>query len=416
MDEVIKRSKFSKRMLVIFFSVIAFVVSYKLATIDEKVRSINVDASSLSFAMVESDTFEDNIPVYGHIYPLRTVFLDTTRGGIVEEIYAEEGGFIREGEPILKFKNLEFKLQAFSQEARVLEQLDINSNTRLSLDQNRLDIQRKLNDIEFDLKVSKRELASLGRLKELGHIAEKVYLEAKDRHEYLLKAKEINLQAQEQDEALREIKIAQLAESAARLNEHMLAIQQSLDQLVLIAPVAGKITSLPVEIGESKNVSDRIGQIDVLAGYKVIALLDSFYLSRVKVDQLASFFYSDSELMLRVEKVYPEIKEGKFQVDLLFEDTPPKDIVRGQNVNLSLKLGQPQESLLVEKGGFIQDVGGSWVFVVSEDGLLALRREVQFGRKNSQYIEVLSGIEKGERIISSSYANFKDMHRLVIRY
>ncbi|WDE09278.1 HlyD family efflux transporter periplasmic adaptor subunit [Thalassomonas viridans] len=368
----------------------------------------------MSYSTARLGEFSENIPVYGVVTPNSTTYLDTIRGGIVEEIYVEEGETVKAGQPLLKFKNIAFKLQAFSQEARVSEQLDINANTRLSLDQNRLDLKRKLNDIELEIKLKKREYERAGRLLAKKHIAVDEYDTLKDEYEYLVKSREINLEAQQQDEAIRESKIIQLTESAQRLQSHMQVIRESLQQLVVKAPVQGQLTAFPIEIGESKTPGERLGQIDEMDGYQIVAHIDSFYLSRIRKNQRARLIYQGEALELRVEKIYQQIQEGQFQVDLSFIGTVPADLVRGQNVNLQIVLSEPRKTLMINNGSFYQDTGGNWAFVVDASGEKAYKKQIRLGKRNANSIEVLEGINEGEKVITSSYSNFAKMEQLVL--
>ncbi len=167
-----------------------------------------------------------------------------------------------------------------------------------------------------------------------------------------------------------------------------------------------------MEIGESKQAGQRLGQIDVVDQYKVVAQIDEFYVSRVSPDQTANFTLTGREFNARVIKVYPEITEGTFEVDLVFEGLTPTDIRRGQTLQMELTLGNPVESLLLPLGGFIQDTGGNWVFVVDASGEYATRRDIRVGRRNNRFVEVREGLQQGDRVITSSYSQMEDMERI----
>ncbi|MBQ4862193.1 HlyD family efflux transporter periplasmic adaptor subunit [Pseudoalteromonas sp. MMG013] len=413
MDRKILTKKPKKKLLISAAVLLVGIWGYvKIA--NTSVSSFKVDSSRISYAQASQGQFTESLPIYGLVAPVKSVFLDTVQGGVIDEILIEEGTMVGAGQPILKFKNTSFELQVFSQEARISEQLDINANTRLSLEQNRLDIHRKLNNIELDVKLKKREIERTKPLMEKGYIAENHYLNLLDKYDQLIKSLELNREAETQDEEIRIRKFSQLAESEKRLNSHLEVIRESLEQLVVKAPIAGQITSLPIEIGELKKVGDRLGQIDVMDGYKVSAFVDSFYLSRVEKGQTAYFVADGVQKKLTVKKVYSEINDGQFQVDLDFVDTAPEHFVRGQNINLELILSEPQQAVMIDNGGFFQDTGGDWVFVVDPNGNTATKRPVKLGKRNNKKIVVLEGIELGERIIVSSYSDFTDVDQLVI--
>ena len=413
MDRKILTKKPKKKLLISAAVLLVGMWGYvKIA--NTSVSSFKVDSSRISYAQASQGQFTESLPIYGLVAPVKSVFLDTVQGGVIDEILIEEGTMVEAGQPILKFKNTSFELQVFSQEARISEQLDINANTRLSLEQNRLDIHRKLNNIELDVKLKKREIERTKPLMEKGYVAENHYLNLLDEYDQLIKSLELNREAETQDEEIRIRKFSQLAESEKRLNSHLEVIRESLEQLVVKAPIAGQITSLPVEIGELKKVGDRLGQIDVMDGYKVSAFVDSFYLSRIEKGQTAYFAADGVQKKLTVKKVYSEINDGQFQVDLDFVDTAPEHFVRGQNINLELILSEPQQAVMIDNGGFFQDTGGDWVFVVDPNGNTATKRPVKLGKRNNKKIVVLEGIELGERVIVSSYSDFADVDQLVI--
>jgi HlyD family secretion protein len=414
MDRNILTKKPKKKLLISAAVLLVGLWGY-VKVANTSVSSFNIDASRVSYSQASKGQFTDSIPIYGLVVPVKSVFLDTVQGGVVYEILIEEGAMIDAGQPILKFKNTSFEQQVFSQEARISEQLDVNANTRLSLEQNRLDIQRRLNNIELGIKLKQREIERTKPLLDKGYIAEVTYLNMLDQYEQLIKSQELNREAETQDEKIRIRKFSQLAESEKRLHSHLEVIRESLEELVVKAPISGQITSLPIEIGELKKEGDRLGQIDVMDGYKVSAFVDSFYLSRVKTDQVAYFVADGIRKELRVNKVYSEINDGQFQLALDFVDAVPEHFVRGQNINLELMLSEPQEAILIDTGSFFQDTGGDWAFVVDPGDNTATKRPIKLGKRNNRKIVVLEGIELGEKVIISSYSDFVDVEQLIIK-
>lgn len=414
MDRKISTRKTKKTLTMV--AVLLLIITWLMIKFGEgTTSSFNINSTRVMYSTVSKGEFTESLPVYGLVTPLKTVYLDTIQGGVVAEIYIDEGRVVEAGEPLLKFKNISFELQVFSQEARISEQLDVNASTRLSLEQNRLDIQRKLNDIELEIKLKQREIERAKPLVDKGYIAESRYLNMLDEHEKLLKSQELNRKAEEQDDKIRIRKFAQLTESEKRLNSHLKVIRDSLEQLVVKAPISGQVTSLPIEIGELKKVGERLGQIDVMNGYKVSALVDSYYFSRVGKGQSAYLKSGDTQKELTVSKVYSEIEEGQFQIELEFIDGAPEYFVRGQNLNLQLILSEPTPALMIDNGSFFQDTGGDWAYVVAPDGRLATKRAIKLGKRNNNKIVVLDGIELGERVIVSSYANFAEVDQLVLQ-
>jgi HlyD family secretion protein len=196
------------------------------------------------------------------------------------------------------------------------------------------------------------------------------------------------------------------------LEENLRISQTSFESLLVRAPISGQLTSFPVEPGESKQMGERLGQIDVVDQYKIVAQIDEYYVTRVVPNQAAIFTLTGTEFDASVVKVYPEITQGTFEVDLVFEGLPPANIRRGQTLQMELTLGNPVESMLLPLGGFIQDTGGNWVFVLDATGEFAIRRDIRVGRRNNRYVEVREGLEQGERVITSGYGQMEDMERI----
>lgn len=389
------------------------VVAYFVLYIDTA-RSYRIDAERLTVSTVNNGIFNDAVPVNGAIEPLKIVYLDTVQGGVVDEIYVTEGDFVEAGQKILAFKNTSFQLEIFSQEARVSEQLDINANTRLSLDKNELELREKLNKVEYNIKNLKRQVKSKKSLLENKHIAKDDFDAVQDEYDYNVKLLSILREAQAQERAIHDIKVRQLKESEERLHDHLNVIRSSMDNLIVTAPISGQLTSLDVEAGESKSPGDRLGQVDKVDGYKLVANVDSFYLSRVRTGQQATYRDDQGEYALRLSRVYPEVKNGTFIVDFVFIEKSPENIRRGQNLVVDLILGEAKNSLLVKNGGFYSDTGGNWAFVLEPSSNIATKRRITLGRRNNQYIEVVSGLQAGEQVITSSYSGYGNVEKLEI--
>jgi HlyD family secretion protein len=377
-------------------------------------QTFRVESAKLSIAEVSEGIFRDVTPIYGMAEPLRTVYLDAIEGGTVEQIYVREGAMLKVGDPIVRFSNTAFQLAAYTQEARISEQLDINANMRLSLDRNRLENLTRLNDIDLQIRSLGRRRKQAESLRERQVISIAEYEELHDQYEHQVRSREIMEQAQTRDESVRGVKIAELGEAEKRLRMHLQAVRRSVDQLVVRAPVSGQLTSLAVEAGEAKRSGDRLGQVDVLDGYKVRAEVDSFYLPRMRRGQEATLSLEDRMYRLSVDKLYREVKDGKFRVDFVFVGTLPPNLLRGQNLAFELQMSPPGKALLLKNGGFYQDTGGQWAFVVGSGGDVAVKRQLKLGRRSPNYIEILDGVKAGERVIVSSYASFANMDRLVL--
>jgi len=382
------------------------------ALADASIRTYRVPVEQLIISSVEFGAFEDAIPVRGTIQPFNSVFLDAVNGGAVEEVFVEEGSFVEAGQPLLQLSNTNLRLSAAQNDTNITEQLNLLNNITDGFETTKLSTERQIIDTEYSLIVLERQKARHERLVEDGLVSIEQYDAIVDELEYQSKVLANHQRRQQLENRIRETRLVQIETQVAKLEENLLVSQSSFESLLVRAPIAGQLTSLPVEIGESKQAGQRLGQIDVVDQFKVVAQIDEFYVSRVFTGQTSSFSLTGREYMTRLLKVYPEITDGTFEVDLVFDGLTPSDIRRGQSLQMELTLGSPVESLLLPIGGFVQDTGGNWVFVVDADGVYANRRDIRVGRRNNRYVEVIDGLQQGDRVITSSYRQMDDMERV----
>ncbi|KZN34200.1 hypothetical protein N480_21590 [Pseudoalteromonas luteoviolacea S2607] len=415
MDTVVQKKtnykKFSTRIvgaIILFGACVAVYNEYNLGDYS------SVKSNRVSTSTVIKGSFENVAPVSGAAESLNTVYLDAIRGGIIDKIYVEKGDFVEAGQKIIEFKNTAFQLEVYSQEARVSEQLDINTNTRLSIDSKRLNLETERNEIEYDITRLNRKLKNYERLIDQGHVSTDDVAAIKEELDYKITQLGIIREEQKSEDSVRGEKIGQLQESERRLKEHLNIIRSSLDDLVVKAPISGQVTSLNLKLGESKPRGEHLGKIDQIDSFKIVAEVGSFYVSKVKEGVKGSIDYQGKSYKLSVDRVYPEIVNGTFKVDLAFVDPQPEDITSGQNFIVKLELSEPVSSLMVSNGAYYQDTGGKWVFVLDPETNTAVKRNVKLGRKNDKYVEVISGLAVNEKIISSSYSNFLNSEKVIL--
>ncbi len=301
-------------------------------------------------------------------------------------------------------------------EAELFQQSNNLRNTSLAMEQNRLALRAQILDLDYQIKQSKRDYANISDLIKRNEnlIATQKYEAARDEYEYLLSKRDLTLQSHVQDSIFRNVQLEQLETSLLRMEANLEIVKQNLDNLVLKAPVSGQLTSLNAEIGESKNRGERLGQIDVLDGFKIRVSVDEYYISRVSLGQTGSFNFAGDRYQLAVLKVYPEVLNGRFEVDMEFVGEEPVGIRRGQSQHIRLELGDPSEALLLARGGFFQKTGGQWVYLLDNSGEFAVRQSIRLGRQNSDVFEVLEGLNPGDQVITSSYDTFGDIEKLLL--
>ncbi|UCE19814.1 MAG: HlyD family efflux transporter periplasmic adaptor subunit [Gemmatimonadota bacterium] len=416
MDRILEKKKWPPKKIagisfVVFFCG-AIIYGFFLA---DRSSKLNIDAEKITIAEVTRDQFQESIPVIGNVLPIKTVYLDAVEGGRVETRFVEAGTLVQEGDKILKLSNTNLLLDIMYREAQLFEQSNNLRNSRLLMEQNRLALRRELAEINYNIKSQKRLFERRAQLAEKKLISQEEYEQAKDDYEFLIKKRDLTIETQKQDSLFRQMQITQLEASLERMESNLVIAKQKLDNLIINAPVTGALTSLNAEIGESKAAGERLGQIDVLEGFKVRAAIDEHYLHRIEIGRSGTFDFAGNSYRLTINKIYPEVQEGRFEVDMEFMGAEPVGIRRGQTLHIRLDLGDLSEAILIPRGGFYQSTGGQWVYVLSESGAYATKRATKLGRQNPEKYEVLEGLKPGEQVITSSYDTFGDFDKLILK-
>jgi HlyD family secretion protein len=414
MDRKIARDTTRPRLIAVAAVLAAGILLALWMTRDHS-TSFTLDGQRIRIAEVSRGTYEDYIPLRAAVEPERTVYLDAIEGGRVEAVLVEEGAVVEADQPLIELSNTQLQLDVIAREAEVSEQLNNLRNTQLAIEQNRLKLKSDLIEIDYQIIRLTRLVERYEELEGKQFLSKNDYENSSDELEYWNKRRVVTLESQAQDERVRLAQIEQLNGSVAQLETNLTLTRANLDNLLIRAPRSGQLTSLDAEIGESKARGERLGQIDDIDRFKASALVNEFYLNRVLVGQTALLNVDGDEYRLEISKVYPEVQSAQFKVDLRFMDAAPRDIRRGQTLQLRLVLGDTTESAtLLANGPFFNDTGGAWVFVLDADGKVARRRPVQFGRRNPNNIEVESGLVPADKVIVSSYASFIEVERLFI--
>lgn len=412
MDRKIEKSKWKKYKSFILMAVGALAVVVTLVLGAQGGDTLKIDNRRIAISTVKSGDFQEFIPLSGTVVPIKTYFLDAIEGGRVETKYIEAGTFVEKGDKIISLANTNLLLDIMYREAELFQQSNNLRNTKLAMQQNRLNIQSQLLDLNYQILQSKRVYERNKKLADKRMISGEEFESTRDDYQYLLKKRVLTLQSFEQDSIYREVQVHQLETGLQRMQDNMEIVKQNLDNLVLTAPVSGQLTSLNAEIGEAKVRGERLGQIDILDGFKVSTPVDEHFITRVQLNQSARFSIGSTEYIIRLTKIYPEVVNGQFRIELEFDEAEPEDIRRGQTLHMRLELGNSEQALLLRRGGFYQDTGGQWVYVLDEGGESASKREIKLGRQNQDFYEVLEGLEPGDKVITSSYSQFGDYEQL----
>jgi len=416
MDIPLEKKRFTTSkilMIVGAMSIVALILFVILSTTGN--AKLNVQKERISIATATQGVFQENIPVNGVVMPITTIYLDALEGGRVEEKFVEDGAIMKKGEPILRLSNTDLELSLVNQETQVynlLTQMQISQNAAR---QNTINKLNQYTDVENSLIEAKRLYELNKKLYDKDAIARQDLIKSQNDYNYQKERMQLAKQILEQDSLAVKQEQNQVSSSYKRTQNALELMRRKVADLVVKAPVDGQLTSLDAEIGQSKNKGERLGQIDVLSGYKVRVDIDEHYISRIYTGQTGSFDFDGKSYTLVIKKVYTQVTNGRFQVDMEFESEVPEGIRRGQTLQIRVALSQEKQALLIPKGGFFQETGGNWIFKVSEDGASAYKADISLGSQNTEYYEVLSGLEPGDRVITSSYDNYEEVQELVLQ-
>jgi HlyD family secretion protein len=412
MDKVVVRKRIDPRVLIAGGAAAVLLLVLLFWLFAPRADSMTVARDRLTISEAQQGTFDDFLPVRARVTPLLTVYLDAVEGGQVEKKLVDDGASVVQGQLLAVLSNAELQLSTLEKQAEVEQQLNNMRSQELALVNTRNSNLRDLNQAETDLAKARRQYELYKPLAAKGFVSQKIYNDTRDDLEYQTNRLQILKHSIAQNEALQTSQLGQLRAAASSLNSSMGVARSSLNQLNIRAPVTGQLSGFDIQLGQSLQQGERIGQIDSAGGDKLQADVDEFYLGRVQLGQTATADIDGKTYRLKVAKVYPQVRNGEFQIDLLFIGPEPTSMQRGQTIQAKLTLGDSSKALLIPNGAFFNDSGGNWVFVVDGSGNGATKRNVQLGRRNSDFIEVLGGLKPGDRVITSSYSGLTDKDHL----
>lgn len=416
MDRPIQQKKWNTKRILTLAGIVAIIgligASYYFSSGNSR---LNVDTDRISVVEVKEGIFQEFIPINGTVLPISSIYLDASVGGRVEEKYVEDGAILKKGDPIMKLSNTDQELGLVQQETQVLNLLTQAQIARTNAEQVSINNRNQMADVEQALRESAR----------VYHLNQKLYAEKaigtqefeKSKNEYNYQKERVALTKQilRQDSISTKQKLKQDQETYQRTQSALELMRQKVGDLILRAPVDGQLTSFDAEIGQNKNAGERLGQIDVLTGFKVRAEIDEHYINRIFTDQIGEFTLAEKPYKLKIKKVYTQVTNGRFQVDMEFEGQAPTSIRRGQTLQIRLSLSDETKALLLPKGGFYQQTGGNWIFKLDKTGSTAYRIDIQLGRQNPEFYEVISGLKPGDKVIVSSYETYDKIQELNIK-
>ena len=416
MDRIIEnKSKKRRRILWISLSVLVVTFIVYLLFFTDHSSKLNVERDKLTISDVVEAEFLDYMTATGNVEPLTTVYLDAVEGGRVEKILIEEGSMVNAGDIILRLTNPDLNLRILTSQADLAEQENRLRDTKIMMEQQRIELRRQIIQYEFDLIKLNRTYLANKTLFNQGLISEQEYLLSKENAELTQQTIQLFKEKSVQDSLFRATQVKSLEGALDRMQDNIELVKDKLESLNVKAPVTGQLGSLEAEIGQTIISGYRLGQIHILDNFKVTAQIDEHWIDRIRTGLPATLERNDQNFNLNIIKVYPEVRGGQFQVDMEFSGVKPDNIRTGQTYRINVELGQPIKALQVLKGGFFESTGGQWIYVVDPSGQFAIKRTIRTGRMNPRYYEILEGLQPGEKVVVSSYTSFGNNDKLILK-
>ena len=414
MDRIIEKKTWTKQKIVLIAGavILAVFLLYTFVFADHK-SSLNVQNDRLTIGRASTGNFQEFIAIDGNVEPLKTIYLDMVEGGRVEKIFTDDGRKINAGDTILKISNSTLQIDFLNRETQLFDLQNERQNSEITMKQDQIKALNALAEIEYNLKLTESKYRRNKTLYAEKVIPAAEFEQIEDEYNYLKRRKELAERSLKQDAELMQKRLRQLDQSIHRMETNINIARSTLSNLYITAPISGQLSTLKAEVGESKTAGENIGQIDDLNGFKVKANIDEHYISKVYPGLKAEFDFNGKTYPVAVTKVFPEVQNGQFQVDMEFpEGNAPEGIRRGQTLQIRLHLSGGDKAILIPRGGFYQSTGGAWAFVVDKSGKFAEKRTIRLGRQNPQFYEVLDGLKPGEKVVLSSYDGYGDIDKL----
>ncbi len=416
MDRVIAKKTWNSKRILTIAGIAAIIALVAVAVITSQGKSrLNVDADRVMIGTVKEGSFQERIPLNGVVLPLTTIYLDALEGGRVEEKFVEDGAVLKQGDPILRLSNSDLELSLANQETsvfNVLTQMNISKN---SATQNTIRQMNQMAEVDNALAEASRVYTLNKKLYDEKVIALQELKQTEITYNYQVRRKKLTEDILKEDASAVQLMSTQDRQSLARMQHTLELMRRKVGDLIVKAPIDGQLTSLDAEIGQNIPKGQRIGQVDVTTAFKVRADIDEHYISRIYTGLEATFTFANENYKLRIRKIYTQVTNGRFQVDMEFIGKEPEGIRRGQSLQIRLALSDETQALLLPKGGFYQQTGGNWIYKLNEAGTMAYKAEMQVGRQNPDYYEVLQGLKPGDKVLINSYETYGDKQEIILK-
>jgi HlyD family secretion protein len=416
MDKVIPKKKGLQKKHFGYIAIgIAIIILTYMAFFADHTSTYKVEKDKLIIETVTEDQFNDYITIPGTVEPISTIYLDADEGGRVEEKLIEEGSMVKKGDIILRLSNPDLFLNILNSESLLAEKENFLRTTQITMEQEKLLIKRELVTLKYDIERKDRNYQQNEILIKDNLISKEEYTRSREDLDMAKQSRDLYIERQKQDSIFRSVNVETIKKDLQNMRNNLDMVKKRVENLNVRATVDGELGLLSPEIGQSISRGENMGQINVLTSYKVTCQIDEHYIDRVRAQLDATLDRQGNKFDLTVRRVFPEVRNGTFKIEMIFRDSMPDNIRTGQTYYISLQLGQPKRSVLVPIGGFFQETGGQWIFVLDPGESFATKRNISIGRKNPKYYEVLEGLKPGEKVIVSGYETFGKNEKLILK-
>lgn len=415
MDRIIEQKKgLKKKHIPIVIGTMLFVLLVGWLVFGDHSSKIRVDSRSIIISNVVQGSFNDYIRLSGQVQPKTSVLLSSSEGGIVEQCPVSEGRVVKVGDVLLVLRNPGLVQQLHDKEMQMQELQNNMRDRQIGREKEKLSMEQNKLDSKISANRSKRTYEQQSSLYEDGLTTREQYLRAKEDYELAMSNAVLLEKRLYQDSLYLEVQNIKDKQSIENLQKEIELARQRVESLNVKATHDGQLGSFSIQLGQNIGAGSMIGVISILGDYKIQVSIDERYIDRVTTGLLGTFERQDVKYGVVVSTVYPEVKDGSFRADFTFSDVVPDNIRVGQTYYINLQLGESAEAVLVPRGNFFSSTAGKWVYVLSPDGSIAVKRTIRIGRQNPQYYEIIEGLQPGERVITSGYDNFGDNEQLLL--
>lgn len=415
MDRPIEKKSFPRRYAGYIAAAVVAVALLAWLIFGSTANTMTIDSNEITISDVTRGEFDDYVRLNGQVVPIQVVQISPEEGGIVREKVVEEGTRVRKGDVILRLSNSSLDLQILNAEAELAEKQNLLRNTQITMQQDQLNNRTEQATLDMDCERKLRAYKQNSRLYNEKLISQEEFLKSREDYDLARRKQQLIGQRLNQDSLYRHVQMEQMEDNLQNMRKNVLLVRERKNKLEVRSNIDGELGLLDVELGQNIQAGQNIGQINDLSDFKIETKIDEHYIDRVRAGLTATITRDGKQYQLRVRKVYPEVRNGSFRTDFVFEGTRPEQMRSGQTYYVELALGKSSQATLIPRGTFFQTTGGNWIFVLNRSNKKAYRRNISIARQNPQYYEVTEGLEPGERVITSGYEAFKDNEVLILK-